>query len=78
MASHIRNTTLITPTLIVSVLVHTFNFLSVSDVLQISARIPFKFDIAFLSGTGSDRSNVKERVSSLTGAFIWVFSFVLV
>uniref|UniRef100_A0A175YLB1 Mannosyl-oligosaccharide glucosidase n=1 Tax=Daucus carota subsp. sativus TaxID=79200 RepID=A0A175YLB1_DAUCS len=36
-------------------------------VFQITARIPFSFDIAFLSGSGFDSSNVEERVSSLTG-----------
>lgn len=36
-------------------------------VFQISARIPVKMDIAFVSGVGSERSRVKERVSSLTG-----------
>ncbi|KAK1403205.1 Mannosyl-oligosaccharide glucosidase [Heracleum sosnowskyi] len=39
-------------------------------VFQISARIPFKFDIAFLSGTGFDSSNIEERVSSLTGTLL--------
>ncbi|XP_044490914.1 mannosyl-oligosaccharide glucosidase GCS1 [Mangifera indica] len=36
-------------------------------VFQISARIPFKVDICFISGTGVKNSRVEERVSSLTG-----------
>ncbi|KAK9276690.1 hypothetical protein L1049_006226 [Liquidambar formosana] len=36
-------------------------------VFQISARIPFKTNIAFISGTGLKSSRVEERVSSLTG-----------
>lgn len=35
--------------------------------MQISARIPSKIDVAFVSGTGLDSSIVEERVSSLTG-----------
>uniref|UniRef100_A0A6N2N7T6 Mannosyl-oligosaccharide glucosidase n=1 Tax=Salix viminalis TaxID=40686 RepID=A0A6N2N7T6_SALVM len=37
-------------------------------VFQISASIPFKADIAFVSGTKVKMSKVKERVSRLTGA----------
>lgn len=37
--------------------------------MQISARIPFKADIAFVSGTGVKTSRVEERLSSLTGFF---------
>ncbi|KAH9772658.1 Mannosyl-oligosaccharide glucosidase GCS1 [Citrus sinensis] len=53
-----------------------FNRLQLSDtsvsspnilVFQISARIPFKADIAFVSGTGVKTSRVEERLSSLTG-----------
>ncbi|XP_015894405.1 mannosyl-oligosaccharide glucosidase GCS1 isoform X2 [Ziziphus jujuba] len=36
-------------------------------VFQISAKFPFKIDIAFVSGTGLDSSRVEERISSLTG-----------
>ncbi|KAI5351983.1 hypothetical protein L3X38_004874 [Prunus dulcis] len=36
-------------------------------VFQISAKIPFKTDIAFISGTDLESSRVEERVSSLTG-----------
>ncbi|XP_030497086.2 mannosyl-oligosaccharide glucosidase GCS1 [Cannabis sativa] len=36
-------------------------------VFQISARIPFKIDIAFVSGVGSKSSEVEKRISSLTG-----------
>ncbi|KAJ4710863.1 mannosyl-oligosaccharide glucosidase GCS1-like [Melia azedarach] len=36
-------------------------------IFQISARIPFKVDIAFISGTGVKSSRVEERLSSLTG-----------
>uniref|UniRef100_A0A2P2M3T4 Mannosyl-oligosaccharide glucosidase n=1 Tax=Rhizophora mucronata TaxID=61149 RepID=A0A2P2M3T4_RHIMU len=36
-------------------------------VFQISARIPFKTDIVFVSGTRGDKARVEERVSSLTG-----------
>lgn len=36
-------------------------------VFQISAKIPFKADIAFISGTGLESSRLEERVSSLTG-----------
>ncbi|KAM2334179.1 hypothetical protein ACFXTH_011763 [Malus domestica] len=36
-------------------------------VFQISARAPFRTDVAFISGTGLESSRVKERVSSLTG-----------
>ncbi|XP_050205267.1 mannosyl-oligosaccharide glucosidase GCS1-like [Mercurialis annua] len=36
-------------------------------VFQISARIPFKADIAFVSGTGEQNSKVKARVNGLTG-----------
>lgn len=39
-------------------------------VFQISARTPFKTDIAFVSGTGLTSSRVEERVNSLTGAFL--------
>ncbi|KAA8528986.1 hypothetical protein F0562_033526 [Nyssa sinensis] len=39
-------------------------------VFQISGRIPFKMDIAFVSGTDSESSRVKERVSSLTGTIL--------
>lgn len=38
-------------------------------LMQISARIPFKADIAFVSGTGVKTSRVEERLSSLTGFF---------
>lgn len=34
---------------------------------QISARIPFKTDIAFVSGVDLEGSRVEERVISLTG-----------
>lgn len=53
-----------------------FNRLQLSDtsvnspnilVFQISARIPFKADIAFVSGSGVETSRVEERLSSLTG-----------
>lgn len=53
-----------------------FNQLQLSDtsvnspnilVFQISARIPFKADIAFISGSGVKTSRVEERLSSLTG-----------
>lgn len=37
--------------------------------MQISAKFPFKIDIAFVSGTGLDSSRVEERISSLTGLF---------
>ncbi|XP_062110650.1 mannosyl-oligosaccharide glucosidase GCS1 isoform X3 [Humulus lupulus] len=36
-------------------------------VFQVSARIPFKIDIAFVSGVGSTSSKVEKRISSLTG-----------
>ncbi|PRQ39935.1 putative glycosidase [Rosa chinensis] len=36
-------------------------------VFQISAKIPFKVDITFVSGTGLESSRVEKRVSSLTG-----------
>ncbi|XP_050276247.1 mannosyl-oligosaccharide glucosidase GCS1-like [Quercus robur] len=36
-------------------------------VFQVSARIPFKTDIVFVSGTGLHSSGVEERVNSLTG-----------
>ncbi|XP_075658252.1 mannosyl-oligosaccharide glucosidase GCS1-like isoform X2 [Castanea sativa] len=36
-------------------------------VFQVSARIPFKTDIVFVSGTGLQSSGVEERVNSLTG-----------
>ncbi|KAL1807328.1 hypothetical protein ACET3Z_030396 [Daucus carota] len=36
-------------------------------VFQMSSKISFTADIAFVSGTGSDNSRVKERVRSLTG-----------
>ncbi|CAN6726949.1 unnamed protein product [Malus baccata var. baccata] len=36
-------------------------------VFQISARAPFRTDVAFISGTGLESLRVKERVSSLTG-----------
>ncbi|GAY44087.1 hypothetical protein CUMW_079540 [Citrus unshiu] len=57
----------------------TFNRLQLSDtsvsspnilVFQISARIPFKADIAFVSGTGVKTSRVEERLSSLTGTLL--------
>jgi mannosyl-oligosaccharide glucosidase len=35
--------------------------------LQISGSIPFKADIAFVSGTEVKNSKVEERVSRLTG-----------
>lgn len=37
-------------------------------LMQISAKIPFKTDIAFISGTDLESSRVEERVSSLTGS----------
>ena len=37
--------------------------------MQVSARIPFKTDIVFVSGTGLQSSGAEERVNSLTGAF---------
>ncbi|KAL5550400.1 hypothetical protein UlMin_000576 [Ulmus minor] len=37
-------------------------------VFQISARIPFKTDIVFVSGTSLESSRTEERISSLTGA----------
>ncbi|EEF47487.1 mannosyl-oligosaccharide glucosidase GCS1 [Ricinus communis] len=39
-------------------------------VFQISARVPFKADIAFVSGTGVQNSRVKARVNSLTGTLL--------
>lgn len=39
-------------------------------VFQISASIPFKADIAFVSGTKVKTSKVEERVSRLTGALL--------
>lgn len=36
-------------------------------VFQIAARIPFKVDLAFVSGTGGKNSRVEERVANLTG-----------
>ncbi|KAF2286506.1 hypothetical protein GH714_017432 [Hevea brasiliensis] len=39
-------------------------------VFQISARIPFKTDIVFVSGTGVEDSRVKARVNSLTGTIL--------
>nr|XP_043606881.1 mannosyl-oligosaccharide glucosidase GCS1 [Erigeron canadensis] len=36
-------------------------------VYQISAKTPFKADIAFITGTDGDNSGVEERVDSLTG-----------
>ncbi|RXH72286.1 hypothetical protein DVH24_033824 [Malus domestica] len=36
-------------------------------VFQISARAPFRTDVAFISGTRLESSRVEERVSSLTG-----------
>lgn len=46
----------------------SLNFTSgIFILLQISARIPFKVDICFISGTGVKNSRVEERVSSLTG-----------
>lgn len=36
-------------------------------VFQISAKVPFKIDIPFLSGTGLKSSRVEERLNSLTG-----------
>ncbi|KDP35806.1 hypothetical protein JCGZ_10442 [Jatropha curcas] len=36
-------------------------------VFQISASIPFKADVAFVSGSGVRNSRIKERVDSLTG-----------
>lgn len=39
-------------------------------VFQLSAGIPFKTDIAFVSGTGLKDSRVKERVNSLTGTLL--------
>ncbi|XP_059445134.1 mannosyl-oligosaccharide glucosidase GCS1 isoform X1 [Corylus avellana] len=56
-----------------------FGWLKLSDtsdhspniiVFQISARIPFKVDIVFVSGTGLQSSRVEERVSSLTGTLL--------
>ncbi|CAN0896147.1 Mannosyl-oligosaccharide glucosidase GCS1 [Linum grandiflorum] len=37
-------------------------------VFQVSARIPFRTDIVFVSGTGKKDSRLDQRVSSLTGA----------
>lgn len=39
-------------------------------VFQISGNLPFKMDIAFLSGTGLLNSRAEERVNSLTGALL--------
>lgn len=42
-------------------------------VFQISAKVPFKIDIPFLSGTGLKSSRVEERLNSLTGVFCVCF-----
>ncbi|XP_058103291.1 mannosyl-oligosaccharide glucosidase GCS1 [Magnolia sinica] len=39
-------------------------------VFQISAKLPFKMDIAFVSGTGSKSSRAEERVNRLTGVLL--------
>ncbi|KAL8106442.1 hypothetical protein AgCh_029997 [Apium graveolens] len=39
-------------------------------VFQMSSKVPFVVDVAFVSGTGSDSSRVKDRVSSLTGTLL--------
>ncbi|KAG9447903.1 hypothetical protein H6P81_014031 [Aristolochia fimbriata] len=39
-------------------------------VFQLSAKLPFRVDIAFVSGTGLPSSRTKERVQSLTGAML--------
>ncbi|XP_042495383.1 mannosyl-oligosaccharide glucosidase GCS1-like [Macadamia integrifolia] len=39
-------------------------------VFQISGKIPFQTDIAFVSGTGLESSRVEERVKSLTGSLL--------
>ncbi|XP_024027588.1 mannosyl-oligosaccharide glucosidase GCS1 [Morus notabilis] len=36
-------------------------------VFQISSRIPFKIDIAYLSGANSESPRIEERITSLTG-----------
>lgn len=43
-------------------------------VFQISARIPFKADIVFLSGTSTRDSRVEERASRLTGTSLTSYS----
>lgn len=45
----------------------------VHGLMQLSAGIPFKTDIAFVSGTGLKDSRVKERVNSLTGFLQYLF-----
>ncbi|XP_019106001.1 mannosyl-oligosaccharide glucosidase GCS1 isoform X2 [Beta vulgaris subsp. vulgaris] len=44
-------------------LAHSPNIL----VFQISAKVPFKADFAFVSGTDTKSSSIEERISSLTG-----------
>ncbi|KAK9120064.1 hypothetical protein Scep_018157 [Stephania cephalantha] len=39
-------------------------------VFQISAKFPFKMDIAFVSGTDSESSKVEDRVKNLTGELL--------
>ncbi|KAL9686728.1 hypothetical protein QQ045_031121 [Rhodiola kirilowii] len=39
-------------------------------VFQISGRVPFKANLAFVSGTGTNQSNVDQRMGSLTGAHL--------
>ncbi|KAF3778045.1 hypothetical protein EJ110_NYTH44435 [Nymphaea thermarum] len=46
-------------------------------IFQISTKLPLKMDLVFLSGTVSEISRVEDRVSSLTGAAICWYRWLL-